>query len=254
MLYRTWKNINNNPITDKKIAGVFPPFRNILHITEPTLLPGVVLTPREVGLSYCWIVRDVLSQEAWPGQIIAGIYDLHDGQLGLAKGIITIENARPGSVADATLAKDETTTSVVHVVTLPSNGTNSRLSYNPVIAERSWLQCLQEMIFWVLKNAYTDFVTEISLPDRTATWVSILDVTVRGVVVIAEGTQNQLSWDHLARCIVSLCGTAATADDWKGARGTQFKKDDQILAWVYVGYGLESINRVITTDTAVTIL
>lgn len=245
-VYETWKLNTNNPITNAYTAESFSPFRRILHITEPTFLAQAVLTPWQVGICYCWILRDVLSQPTWPGEIIAGIYNAHDEELSLALGVVTIKSEQPPGEVDRTLQISNDTTSsfssnaATRTPSQTTNVTGGGLSYDAVVPERPWLQCLEYMMLWIVRNPPQDPVTSILQPGGSARWTSSYDGRVHAVIEIANEVQNDLTWQHLARCAVSLGNDVATINNWEGRVTTIYKQGSRKLVEMWVGRELDS--------------
>ncbi len=227
-IYSAWKDVDNLPITNERMETRF--FGKIVHIVQPTFLAGAVLTPRQIGISYCWILQGVLNRPAWPGGLIAGIYKGDVGDAGPAIGVITIEGAAANGATDPTTpsATDAlasfSSNGTTRVLTSHDTNTKRQVVLSSALAERSWLDCLQKMMFWVVRNAWSGSVLDVVRAGNSAFWRSSRDDTIQGEIYIGFIANRDLTWDHLATSLVRLCSRAAMTENWESGR-----------EWVLVG-------------------
>ena len=219
----SWKNTDNAPLR-QKVTFRNRPFESIQHTIQPALLSETTpLTPLKVGLVYCWMMKGVLQQQPWPGEITASIYKRGPAArpLGLPLGIVHVEN-KP--LAGAVVSPKNSTgpefistaDENVTVVTSNSNSSNP-LSVPPDKAtrERAWLQVLFKMVMYAIKWAPTARVID-TIPGVVGDvhFRTDIDPMLECNLTITK-YRGALPWRNVAEALVDLSVRAARADRWE---------------------------------------
>lgn len=93
-IYENSKDTANLMIRERTDDRMLP-YTNFEFITQPNLQPRAKLTPLKVGIVSCWILRQCLAAESWPGQIKAVVWDAisKGGRHALDVGTLSIMNS-----------------------------------------------------------------------------------------------------------------------------------------------------------------
>ena len=218
-----WQNAQNLPISHN-IYQRNEPFRNILHIIQPTLLSETLtLTPLTVGIVYCWMMHRVTERHTWPGVITAGIYNKTlVGRLGLPLGVIEVQNQPEAFSANKTDLEPYSTQNGNSSIVIDVRDNNHQLSasYSKAARERVWFGAFYQMVIWVLEKPPSGRVINSIAPIpgtySTMHFYSRLDVTPRivGNLSISKYV-GTLPWKSVAETMLDLSIRAAQADRWE---------------------------------------
>ena len=220
----SWLILEDDAIT-RQFTHRNQPFVNILHEVEPVVAPGALLTHVELGVVYCWMMRDVIQQQHWPGRIFAGIYTHgQEHRLGRPIGSATVEN-RPLAVDMVSLSNDSSTfdgqsISQTNLSIIMTKSDNSRLTNVPAVAlrERAFLDVFTQMLFNVVKYAPSARLGD-SIPfspnHEVYTWHfrSQFDVALVGNCSIWPRASN-LRWIAISEALLHLIEKAAENETW----------------------------------------
>ncbi|KAL8686894.1 MAG: hypothetical protein Q9218_006782 [Villophora microphyllina] len=231
-VYRLWKDSVNTPILRPE-EDRSQPYMEILHAIQPSLLPRVDLTPLKSGIVYCWIVRQVLLQNSWPGEIIAEISNADRGRVGREVGTIRVINSPLRAATEDTLQMPALNTSSPGI-TQSSEFTTSAINAIPKSTrQKAWLQVFSEIMLFVFARPPNQFVEDFfrrTHTSETATlyFPSVIDHQLEGRLVFYGGNPDVV-WDQVARNAQPLAHLAILRDQWDykeamsiGPRGSPF--------------------------------
>ncbi|KAL8684448.1 MAG: hypothetical protein Q9224_006346, partial [Gallowayella concinna] len=229
VIYYWWVDTTNLRIT-KRTECLVPPFANFKWIIDPKVTPGAQLTPLKLGIVACWIMRGVLEQQQWPGEIKATIFNANQrSRYALEIGTLSITNMGYRSLASAgadTLLpasispNDEKFTPNPEDIR-PGNETSaadSPVSVNPTLVERRWLQCFSVMYWAIMLKSSSDIVTQdpmFNLPRGQElvhhsfpcgggnTGIRPLNLNDKADIILFPGASaTMLDWEYVARGMV----------------------------------------------------
>ncbi|KAG7007497.1 hypothetical protein G7Y79_00009g026060 [Physcia stellaris] len=188
----SWKNTDNAPLR-QKVTFRNRPFESIQHTIQPALLSETTpLTPLKVGLVYCWMMKGVLQQQPWPGEITASIYKRGPAArpLGLPLGIVHVEN-KP----------------LAGAVVSPKNSTGPEFSST---ADEN-----VTMVMFVIKWAPTARVID-TIPGVVGDvhFRTDIDPMLECNLTITK-YRGALPWRNVAESLLDLSVRAARADRWE---------------------------------------
>ncbi|KAL8663364.1 MAG: hypothetical protein Q9202_003883 [Teloschistes flavicans] len=215
--YTLWKDTANAPI-QRPEEDRSTPYMEVLHAIQPSLLARTELTPLKAGIVYCWIVRQVLLEASWPGQIIARVSHADRGRVGRELGTIRVINSPLHGATESTPqapALSLSSLSITNTSEFTSSGPNA---IPKSTREKAWLQVFSEMMLFIFARPPYQFVEDFirrAHPSRTATlrFPSVIDDQLEGRMVFYGGKPD-LVWDHIAIYTQPLAHLVVSRDEW----------------------------------------
>ncbi|KAI4199456.1 MAG: hypothetical protein LQ350_004597 [Teloschistes chrysophthalmus] len=219
-VYPLWRDTANAPIL-RSSEERSSPFTEVLLAIQPSLLVRTELTPLKVGIVYCWIVRQVLLESSWPGQITARISNADHGRVGRWVGTIRVINSplRKTTENNTLQLPGLNNTSTPSLTNTPSELTSSALTTSPKpTRQKAWLQIFSEIMFFIYSRPpykpVDDFTRRTGAKGRvTMHFPSIIIDGLEGRMFFYEGKPD-LVWDQVAANVQQLAHLAISRDEW----------------------------------------
>ena len=227
----SWENNRNAPIKERQDIRL-QPYTDIWHTIRPALSAEVsevgALTPLRVGIVYCWMMRELLSQPTWPGLVTAYVYYADQAlRPKILLGEIGIKN-KPQTNAASVLIPPKNRTGLeasvapqgnISFITSSDNNNNVEVPVLRDVAsrEKAWLSCFIQLLFKILKYPPSARINEhypVSTGGFLWTVRSAVDPKQMGYVKFAPLTLD-LTWYKLARTVLSVCEKATRNNRWQ---------------------------------------
>ncbi|KAL8951222.1 MAG: hypothetical protein Q9222_002785 [Ikaeria aurantiellina] len=142
VIYYAWRNTANQPLRAATVERQNP-FDEWEFLMQPSLLPGTILTPLKIGLTYCWILNGILQLQQWPGLALANIIQARQN-IGRVSIKYSPLSPQPGST-DSSSAENSTNTNA--------------LTATPFQNQQRWLRCYWGAVHFIIAQSPSGLVT-----------------------------------------------------------------------------------------------